>query len=105
MSRPEFENLLLDAVDQGLSSLGESSKQAIYFHLEKTYGVKKQNIPQNIEAFSSALEKIFGPGSKFIETLVSKGLCEKAGLNTKDDSIKNLSFVETVATVKKTMEQ
>ena len=105
MPGPEFENLLLEAVDQGLSVLGESSKLSIYFHLEKSFGIKRQDIPQKTDAFVSAVEKLFGPGAKCIETLVSKGLCEKAGLNIEEDAIKNLSFVETVALVKKTMER
>jgi len=104
LPRPEFQNLLLEAVDQGLSVIGESSKLSIYFHLEKSYGIKRQDIPQKTEAFVSAVEKIFGPGAKFIEALVSKGLCEKAGLNIEEDAVKNLSFVEALALVKKTME-
>lgn len=105
LSKPEFENLLLEAVDQGLSVLGESSKLSIYFHLEKSYGIKRQDIPQKPEAFVSAVEKIFGPGAKFVETLVSKGLCEKAGLNTEDSGVTSLSLVEAAALVKKKMEQ
>jgi hypothetical protein len=104
LPKPEFEDLLLDAIDQGLSVLGESSKISIYFHLEKSYGITRQDIPQKIEAFASAMEKLFGPGAKFIVTLVSKGLCEKARLNIEDDAIKNLSFAETVALAKKRME-
>ncbi len=105
MQKPEFEELLLDALDQGLSVLGESSKRSIYFHLEKSYGIKRKDIPQKTEEFASAVEKIFGPGAKYIETLVSKGLREKAGLNIQEDAIKNLSFVETVAAVKKMVER
>ena len=105
MPEPVFENLLLEAVDQGLSVLGESSKLSIYFHLEKSYGVKRQDIPQKTDAFVSAVEKLFGPGAKFIETLVSKGLRERAGLNIQGDAVKNLSFVETVAAVKRMVER
>ena len=105
MPKPEFENLLLEAVDQGLSVLGESSKLSIYFHLEKSFGIKRQDIPQKTDAFVSAVEKLFGPGAKFIETLVSKGLCEKAGLKIEEGAVKNLSFVETVAVVKKMVER
>ena len=51
------------------------------------------------------MEKLFGPGAKFIETLVSRGLCEKSGLNIQEEAVKNLRFVETVSTVKKMMER
>jgi hypothetical protein len=101
----DFEKLLLEAVDEGLASIGESSKQAIYFHLKKSFNIKKQEIPHNIEAFVYAIEKIFGLGANFLESLILKGLYEKAGLNAKEGSFKDLNFAETVAAVKQTMEQ
>lgn len=60
MSKRDFEKLLLEAVDEGLSSLGEPSKQAIYFHLEKGFNIKKQEIPYKITTFAKAVEKILG---------------------------------------------
>jgi len=41
----DFEKLLLEAIDDALSSLGETPKHAIYYHLEKSFNVKKQEIP------------------------------------------------------------
>jgi hypothetical protein len=79
MSRSDFEKLLLEAVDEGLASLGESSKQAIYFHLERSFNVKKKEIPHKIETFAKAIEKIFGLGANFLEILVVKKLYEKVG--------------------------
>jgi hypothetical protein len=105
MSRPDFEKLLLEAVDAGLTSLGESSKQAIYYHLEKSFNIKKKEIPHNVEAFTCAIEKIFGIGANFLEASILKGLYEKAGLNAKEGSFKNLTFAETVVAVKRMMEQ
>lgn len=52
-----FEKLLLEAVDEALSSLEDSSKQAMYFRLEKTFDIKKQDIPYKIEEFANAIEK------------------------------------------------
>ena len=105
MSKPDFEKLLLEAVDEGLASIGESSKQAIYYHLEKGFNIKKQEIPHNIEAFMLAVEKIFGIGANFLETLILKRLYEKTGLKGKEDSFKNLTFAETVVEIKRMMEQ
>jgi len=75
-----FEKLLLEAVDESLFSLGVSSKQAIYFHLEKTFDINKQEIPYKIEEFANAVEKIFGLGAKFLEIRIMKRLYEKVGL-------------------------
>ncbi len=75
----DFKKLLLEAVDNGLSSLGDSQKQAIYFYLEETFTVKKQDIPNKIEAFANAIEKIFGNGAKILEIQIIKHLYEKVG--------------------------
>ena len=75
----EFNKLVLDAVDAGLSSLGDSPKQAIYFYLEKTFKIKRSEIPKKIEEFATALEQIFGHGAKLVEIQIMKLLYEKVG--------------------------
>jgi hypothetical protein len=106
MAVTDFEKLLLEAVDEGLASLGESSKQAIYFHLEQSFNIKKQEIPINIEAFVLAVEKLFGIGASFLEALILKALYTKTELAAgKETSFKDLTFAETVTAVKRTMEQ
>ena len=70
----DFKELLLEAVDTALSSLGNSSKQAIYFYLEKNFTVKKQDIPNKIEEFITAIEEIFGHGAKILEIEIMKHL-------------------------------
>jgi hypothetical protein len=62
----EYEKILMEAVDEGLSILGESAKQSIYLRLEKLYGIKKNDIPAMTEEFAKALHNIFGLGSKII---------------------------------------
>jgi len=79
LTKRDFEKLLLEAVDEGLSSLGETSKEAIYFHLKKSFNIKKKEIPYKIEAFAKGIEKIFGLGANFLEILIMKQLYEKVG--------------------------
>lgn len=74
-----FEKLILDAIDGSLSSLGQSAKQAIYYHLEKSFKIKKAEIPLKIEKFTIAIEEIFGDGAKLLEIQMMKRLHEKAG--------------------------
>jgi len=74
-----FEELLLEAVDEALSSLGDSPKQVIYFYLEKTFKIKKIDIPNKIDGFTNAIEKIFGYGAKHLEIQIMKRLYEKVG--------------------------
>ena len=101
MPKQSFIKLLREAVDEGLSSLGENSKQAIYFHLEKSFNVKKQEIPYKIEAFANAIEKIFGLGANFLEILIMKKLYEKIGQTFKMHGSENLKFTKYVAAAKR----
>lgn len=99
MSKRDFEKYVVEAVDEGLSSLGNSSKQAIYFHLEKSFNIKRHEIPDRIKDFADALEKIFGFGANFIEILIMERLNEKTGQNVKHQTQKNLTLAEYIKTV------
>lgn len=101
MPKRDFERFLIEAVDESLSSLGESSKQAIYYHLEKSFNIKKQEIPKNVESFVQALEKIFGLGANFIETLIMARLNEKVETSSKWHVSKELTLTEYVASTKR----
>lgn len=75
--RKKFNILLIEAIDEALSSLGESSKTAIYHHLETAFNIKKQEIPNKVDVFSRALERLFGFGAKHLEILFMKSLSAK----------------------------
>jgi len=92
-----FEKLLLEAVDEGLSSLCSSSKQAIYSLLENTFNINRRNIPSKIEEFADAIEKIFGFGAKPIEILIIRRLNEKVGGVVEYPEHEELVFAEYVA--------
>jgi len=105
MPNGEFEKLLVEAIDENLSSLGESPKQAILFHLENTFNIKKQEISNNIAGFDDALQKTFGPGACFLETLIINKLCEKAYLIFKGLPREEAGFSETLMAVRRLMEK
>jgi hypothetical protein len=72
-----FDELLSEAIDEELCSLGEPIKNYLYSHLENNYGVQKQDIPKEINVFSKMLHRIFGLGAsrleiKFMEKLYVK---------------------------------
>jgi hypothetical protein len=96
---------LLEAVDEGLSSLGESSKQAICFHLAKSFNVKRNAIPLEIEEFAEAIEKIFGLGANFLEVLIMKRLHEKTGVVFDWNESKKFVFAEYVMAAKRNFEE
>jgi hypothetical protein len=96
----EFDKLLVSAIDEALSSLGESVKRSIYFHIENKFKVTRAEIPENLVGFQGGLEKIFGTGARFIEILIMKNLHTKMGLPLKVES-NQLEFVEYVGVAKK----
>ena len=73
----DFNEILLVSIDEALSSLGKNVAAAIYFHIEKTFNIKRGEIPQRISDFSDALEKIFGIGAKTLEILCMEKLYAK----------------------------
>jgi len=101
LSKKDFDKLLLDAVDEGLSSMGESSKQAIYFHLEKSFNIKRQEIPRKIKVFEHSMEKIFGLGANFLEILIMKRINAKVGEHIKWHRSQDLTLTEYVAAAKR----
>jgi hypothetical protein len=66
--------IILEAIDIGLNVLGEGSKQAILFHIERNHGIKRGEIPQRLEAFHEALRSLLGPGGEVVESLIAKAL-------------------------------
>ena len=60
----EFNLVMLEAVDEALSFLGESAKRAFYYHLEEKFKIRREEIPIKIDDFAKAIEEIFGKGAK-----------------------------------------
>ncbi len=90
-----FRKLLLEAVDEGLSALGETPKQAVYFHLQADFNICKRDIPDKIDEFAFAIEKIFGEGARLLEIHIMRMLYKKLGRTVKHQTrMSSLSFTE-----------
>ncbi len=84
----QFNQYVLEAIDETLSSLGEPVKNTIYQHLENDFSISKDEIPEKILDFSDVLRKLFGVGAtrieaKFVKNLNSK-IRDKVGLKESD---------------------
>ncbi|NWF87793.1 hypothetical protein HXY32_08320 [Candidatus Bathyarchaeota archaeon] len=75
-----FKQILLEAVDEGLLTRGESGRKAVYFHLQNLYALKREDIANKPEVFVEGLRKIFGVGATVIEKATMKSLCQKLGI-------------------------
>ena len=95
-----FETAMIEAVDDGFATLGHSSKQVIYFHLENTFKIKKPEIPYKIEEFADAIEQIFGAGAKLIEIRIIEALHERIQDFVHFPKKGNLVFTEYVANLR-----
>jgi hypothetical protein len=95
----KFNRVLLDAIEGGLSSLGDSPREAIFYHLETSFRLKKENIPLNLSEFKQALERIFGPGAPYLEKLIIRCLYERLGLGFEEP--RHVDFVAYVNDAKR----
>ena len=92
-----FDAAMLSAIDEALGSLGEKSRETIFFHLERKYDLKRNEIPSNLENFASVIETIFGPGAKFLELLIMKKFQEKIGGIFKMDEADHAEYIIAAA--------
>ncbi len=100
-----FDRILTEAVDNAFSSLGNSAKQAIYFHLKDKFKITKSDIPNRLKDFDEGLEKIFGSGARFLEILIMKNLHERVGQPLEWDEDKELAFIDYVNAAKHSYEK
>ena len=83
---------ILEVIDKGLDALGKSPKQAIWILLEQDFNVNRNELPENIREFHEGLQKIFGLGYKFLDTLFCHYLQEATGENFPE----NMKFCDCV---------
>ena len=95
----EFERLFLEAVDEGLSSLGETVKHVTYYHIEKTYGLKREDLldPRRLE---EALDGIYRAGSYVLKKLIIDRLYDKLRL----PNPKSTSFIGSLEEARRRFE-
>jgi len=89
-----FDKILLGAIDEALKSLGESVRQAMYFHIENKFSVARNEIPEKLQEFQGGLKEIFGTGAQFIESLIIKNLHTRIGYPQVTAQCKKLEFIE-----------
>jgi len=108
-SNKQFGQILLEAIDQALSSLGENAKESVYFHMERKSKITRQEIPNRIDDFSDSLERIFGLGARHLEIMFMKNLHAKVKTVYKMDTptwvVPELTFNEYVRNVKQNFEE
>lgn len=77
----EFRKALLKAVDNGLLVIGESARDALFYHIERNFGIRCQEVPERLEGFHEALEGLLGGGARVVEILIARNLYDRLGLS------------------------
>ena len=79
----QFDEFLVQAIDEAIISLGEPVKNTLYQHLEEDFDMSKNDIPKRIVEFSEIIHKIFGLGASRLEIKFMKNLCTRIQADTK----------------------
>ena len=69
------------AVDEALLVPGEIVRTAIYERIERSYQLRREEIPDHLETFHQALQDLLGAGGKVMEKLIARGLYRHLGLS------------------------
>jgi len=78
----KFDKILLDVVDQGIRDiLGETAVQFIYNYLERSFSLRRDDIPEKLEIFAEGLEEMLGSGAKVVEKFVLRNIYFHFGVN------------------------
>jgi hypothetical protein len=72
---------LVQAVDEALLVPGEIVRTAIYERIERSYQLRREEIPEKLEVFHRALQQLLGAGDKVMEMLIARYLYRRLGLS------------------------
>ena len=91
----KFNELLIAAIDDELSLLGELVKNSFYVHLENTSGIGKDDIPQQVEEFSKVLHRFFGLDASRLEIRFLRSLYLKLKVEFEFPEIDLCEWIES----------
>jgi hypothetical protein len=94
-SSSELREALFQSLDEALLIPGDIVRTAIYECLERKYQLKREEIPERVEAFNSALRELLRASSPVMERLIAKSLYSRLGLNfTRHDDWTLVDYVK-----------
>jgi len=93
----ELEKRIMQCVDDGLEVLGDGGKKAVYYYLEKNFGLKREEIPKKPEMFRKGLNFMFGEEGT---DLIEKWIVEKLRISFNLKPQFKITLAEAVAMIK-----
>jgi hypothetical protein len=77
-----FESALLESIDEGLALPREIVKDAIYLRIERSYQIRREEIPEKLVSFQKALGDLLGSVvAVVIGKVMAKHLYRRLGLD------------------------
>ncbi len=98
----QFGEVLLEAVDESLSVLGDEPKQAIYQYLMTMHSIQREEILDKLEEFAAGLKQALGGASAVMERLILKKLFQRLGSTFRESQ--GLDFHDYVDDAKRRFE-
>ncbi len=98
-----FDDYVRKAIDSGLSIIGETGKEFVYYTMTSQHSIPIADMPKRIEAFHNALQGTFGFGSKIIEKFAAMKLYEELGLGFPEH--RDWTIVNYVENARKMLEE
>jgi hypothetical protein len=77
---------IIQAVDEGLMSLGSSARRVIYYILDRRFQLRPEGIPENLQLSHNALQALPGEGAKVAEKTIAISLYKSLGLSLEEHS-------------------
>jgi len=80
-----FREAFYSAVDRIMLVLGRSATRSLYYHLEKTFKIKRSDWYRDPQGFAAALEKIFGrSAAEYLLKAIIRKLYSSLGMNLEE---------------------
>jgi len=99
-----FNQIMLEVIDQTFSKLGQTVKQTLYSCLETNYKLNKEDIPKRTKEFVKAIEIIFGKSALILEIDLMKNMRKKVPNFTCEAKNSRLAFDDYLQSFKKYVE-
>ncbi len=98
----KYEEMLNKAVNKALNRVfGTKGTTIIYTHLENNYSIKKNEIAENLESFSQAMQEYLNSGAAVIEKEILESFYSGLGLfqRVELEGNRNNEFIERLRTL------
>ncbi|HKW04430.1 MAG TPA: hypothetical protein VJN71_03935 [Nitrososphaerales archaeon] len=91
-----FDNEVLQCIEDGLLMLGEDGKNVVFWWWETKRNMRKSDIPNHVDEFVGLLEEVFGAGANVVENNLAREIQRAFNLSEGNSS----GLIDAVAAAK-----